>query len=128
MHDAAGYPGCEFQIREALAEVLGTQTSNHFFDKFLFVWLSGEPGATRPHGGTVQTHQEELREEKRVDGRARPVRVEWGVRPVSARKEYIQNNACTQTSGQLAGTEIDDEDEDCTGSARLLIVFLSFGP
>ncbi|KAI0819739.1 glycoside hydrolase [Trametes gibbosa] len=31
----SGYPGCEFQIREALAEVLGTQKSNYFFDKFL---------------------------------------------------------------------------------------------
>ncbi|KAL1943731.1 hypothetical protein VTO73DRAFT_4176 [Trametes versicolor] len=31
----SGYPGCEFQIREALAEVLGTQKSEFFFDKFL---------------------------------------------------------------------------------------------
>ena len=29
----AGYPGCEFQIREALAEVLGRQKSEYFFDK-----------------------------------------------------------------------------------------------
>ncbi|OJT05874.1 hypothetical protein TRAPUB_3287 [Trametes pubescens] len=31
----SGYPGCEFQIRAALAEVLGTQKSEFFFDKFL---------------------------------------------------------------------------------------------
>lgn len=30
-----GYPGCEFQIREALAEVLGEKKSEFFFDKFL---------------------------------------------------------------------------------------------
>jgi len=30
-----GYPGCEFQIRDALAEVLGKQKSEFFFDKFL---------------------------------------------------------------------------------------------
>ncbi|EMD35775.1 glycoside hydrolase family 5 protein [Gelatoporia subvermispora B] len=30
-----GYPGCEFQIREALAEVLGKEKSEFFFDKFL---------------------------------------------------------------------------------------------
>lgn len=28
-----GYPGCEYQIREALAEVLGENKSNFFFDK-----------------------------------------------------------------------------------------------
>ncbi|KAI0781604.1 glycoside hydrolase [Irpex lacteus] len=30
-----GYPGCEFQIREALAEVIGKAKSEFFFDKFL---------------------------------------------------------------------------------------------
>ncbi|KAI0067491.1 glycoside hydrolase family 5 protein [Artomyces pyxidatus] len=30
-----GYPGCEYQIREALAEVLGEQKAEFFFDKFL---------------------------------------------------------------------------------------------
>ncbi|KAI0076678.1 glycoside hydrolase [Panus rudis PR-1116 ss-1] len=30
-----GYPGCEFQIRDALAQVLGTQKAEFFFDKFL---------------------------------------------------------------------------------------------
>ncbi|KAF8882259.1 glycoside hydrolase family 5 protein [Infundibulicybe gibba] len=31
----SGYPGCEFQIREALAEAIGTEKSEFFFDKFL---------------------------------------------------------------------------------------------
>ncbi|KAI0364642.1 glycoside hydrolase [Pilatotrama ljubarskyi] len=31
----SGYPGCEFQIREALATVIGPQKSAYFFDKFL---------------------------------------------------------------------------------------------
>ncbi|KAH9939769.1 glycoside hydrolase [Epithele typhae] len=31
----SGYPGCEFQIREALAEVIGKEKSEYFFDKFL---------------------------------------------------------------------------------------------
>ncbi|KAG5650341.1 Endo-1,4-beta-xylanase 5 [Sphagnurus paluster] len=31
----SGFPGCEFQIREALAEVLGEQKAEFFFDKFL---------------------------------------------------------------------------------------------
>jgi len=29
----SGFPGCEFQIREALAEVLGKEKSDFFFDK-----------------------------------------------------------------------------------------------
>ena len=29
----AGYPGCEFQIREALADVIGKDKSELFFDK-----------------------------------------------------------------------------------------------
>ena len=29
----AGYPGCEFQIREKLAEVIGSEKSEFFFDK-----------------------------------------------------------------------------------------------
>ncbi|KIM87823.1 glycoside hydrolase family 5 protein [Piloderma croceum F 1598] len=31
----SGYPGCEFQIREALAGVIGKEKSELFFDKFL---------------------------------------------------------------------------------------------
>ncbi|KAH9847069.1 glycoside hydrolase [Lenzites betulinus] len=31
----SGYPGCEFQIRAALSDVVGTQKSELFFDKFL---------------------------------------------------------------------------------------------
>ncbi|KAL0576807.1 Endo-1,4-beta-xylanase 5 [Marasmius crinis-equi] len=31
----AGYPGCEFQIREGLAEAIGEEKSEFFFDKFL---------------------------------------------------------------------------------------------
>ncbi|KII90335.1 glycoside hydrolase family 5 protein [Plicaturopsis crispa FD-325 SS-3] len=31
----SGYPGCEFQIREALADVVGPAKSEFFFDKFL---------------------------------------------------------------------------------------------
>ncbi|EIW77768.1 glycoside hydrolase family 5 protein [Coniophora puteana RWD-64-598 SS2] len=30
-----GYPGCEFQIRDALAETIGKEKSEYFFDKFL---------------------------------------------------------------------------------------------
>ncbi|PPQ71278.1 hypothetical protein CVT25_001420 [Psilocybe cyanescens] len=30
-----GFPGCEFQIREALAETIGEEKSEFFFDKFL---------------------------------------------------------------------------------------------
>lgn len=29
----SGYPGCEFQIREALADVLGESKASFFFDK-----------------------------------------------------------------------------------------------
>ncbi len=29
----AGYPGCEFQIRAALADVVGSEKSEFFFDK-----------------------------------------------------------------------------------------------
>jgi len=28
-----GYPGCEFQIREALAETIGKENSEYFFDQ-----------------------------------------------------------------------------------------------
>ncbi|KAG7447201.1 glycoside hydrolase family 5 protein [Guyanagaster necrorhizus] len=31
----SGYPGCEFQIREALANTIGQEKSDFFFDKFL---------------------------------------------------------------------------------------------
>ncbi|KAJ4475556.1 glycoside hydrolase [Lentinula aciculospora] len=31
----SGYPGCEYQIRAALAETIGTEKSEFFFDKFL---------------------------------------------------------------------------------------------
>ncbi|KDR73666.1 hypothetical protein GALMADRAFT_626014 [Galerina marginata CBS 339.88] len=40
----SGYPGCEFQIREALAEVLGEQKAEFFFDKFLEYFFA-EPDA-----------------------------------------------------------------------------------
>jgi hypothetical protein len=29
----SGYPGCEFQVREALEDVLGKEKSEFFFDK-----------------------------------------------------------------------------------------------
>lgn len=32
----AGYPGCEFQIRAALADVVGQEKSDFFFDKVSF--------------------------------------------------------------------------------------------
>lgn len=28
-----GYPGCEFQVREALAEAIGEQKAEFFFDR-----------------------------------------------------------------------------------------------
>ncbi|KAF8197542.1 glycoside hydrolase family 5 protein [Pholiota molesta] len=31
----SGYPGCEFQVREALAEAIGEQKAEFFFDRFL---------------------------------------------------------------------------------------------
>ncbi|KAJ3980107.1 hypothetical protein F5890DRAFT_775490, partial [Lentinula detonsa] len=31
----SGYPGCEFQIRAALAETIGAEKSEFFFDKVL---------------------------------------------------------------------------------------------
>ncbi|KAF8152297.1 glycoside hydrolase [Crassisporium funariophilum] len=31
----SGYPGCEYQIREALSEAIGQEKSDFFFDKFL---------------------------------------------------------------------------------------------
>lgn len=31
-----GYPGCEFQIRESLAQVIGAEKSEFFFDKVVF--------------------------------------------------------------------------------------------
>jgi hypothetical protein len=33
LHITSGYPGCEFQIREALAGVIGKEKSELFFDK-----------------------------------------------------------------------------------------------
>ena len=32
----SGYPGCEFQIRAALADVVGKEKSEFFFDKVCF--------------------------------------------------------------------------------------------
>lgn len=29
----SGFPGCEFQIREALAKAIGEEKSDYFFDK-----------------------------------------------------------------------------------------------
>ncbi|KAH7907321.1 glycoside hydrolase family 5 protein [Hygrophoropsis aurantiaca] len=40
----SGYPGCEFQIREALAEAIGKEKSEYFFDKFLEYFFA-EPDA-----------------------------------------------------------------------------------
>ncbi|KAH8827163.1 glycoside hydrolase [Flagelloscypha sp. PMI_526] len=40
----SGYPGCEFQIREALANAIGEEKSEYFFDKFL-EYFFGEPDA-----------------------------------------------------------------------------------
>ncbi|CAL1702367.1 unnamed protein product [Somion occarium] len=36
----SGYPGCEFQIRAALADVVGKEKSEFFFDKFLEYFFS----------------------------------------------------------------------------------------
>ncbi|KAK7696394.1 Endo-1,4-beta-xylanase 5 [Cerrena zonata] len=41
----SGYPGCEFQIRAALAEVVGTAKSELFFDKFLEYFFLEEDAA-----------------------------------------------------------------------------------
>ncbi|EGN99998.1 glycoside hydrolase family 5 protein [Serpula lacrymans var. lacrymans S7.3] len=41
----SGYPGCEFQIREALAEVVGTSKSEFFFDKFLQYFFEDKDAA-----------------------------------------------------------------------------------
>ncbi|KAL5514139.1 XYL5_2 [Sanghuangporus baumii] len=38
----SGYPGCEFQIREALADVLGESKAAFFFDKFLEYFFGEE--------------------------------------------------------------------------------------
>jgi hypothetical protein len=35
----SGYPGCEFQIRAALAEVVGSTKAEFFFDKVLLFIL-----------------------------------------------------------------------------------------
>ncbi|EPQ53140.1 glycoside hydrolase [Gloeophyllum trabeum ATCC 11539] len=37
-----GYPGCEYQIREALAEVVGKEKSEFFFDRFLEYFFQDE--------------------------------------------------------------------------------------
>ena len=39
----SGYPGCEFQIREALAEVIGSEKSELFFDKVLIAASDAHP-------------------------------------------------------------------------------------
>ncbi|KDQ58101.1 glycoside hydrolase family 5 protein [Jaapia argillacea MUCL 33604] len=44
----SGFPGCEFQVRDALAEVLGPQKSEFFFDKFLEYFFA-EPDAAFFH-------------------------------------------------------------------------------
>ncbi|KIY45093.1 glycoside hydrolase family 5 protein [Fistulina hepatica ATCC 64428] len=41
----SGYPGCEFQIREALAETIGTEKAEFFFDKFLEYFFTGADAA-----------------------------------------------------------------------------------
>ncbi|KAF9484634.1 glycoside hydrolase family 5 protein [Pholiota conissans] len=40
----SGYPGCEFQIREALSEAIGERKAEFFFDKFLEYFFA-EPDA-----------------------------------------------------------------------------------
>ncbi|KAH9840772.1 glycoside hydrolase superfamily [Rhodofomes roseus] len=40
----SGFPGCEFQIRAALAEVIGEKKAEYFFDKFLEYFFA-EPDA-----------------------------------------------------------------------------------
>ncbi|KAF8966808.1 glycoside hydrolase [Flammula alnicola] len=41
----SGYPGCEFQIREALVETIGQEKSDFFFDKFLEYFFQDEDAA-----------------------------------------------------------------------------------
>jgi len=41
----SGYPGCEFQIRAALADVVGKEKSELFFDKFLEYFFQEEDAA-----------------------------------------------------------------------------------
>ncbi|KAI0693062.1 glycoside hydrolase [Cytidiella melzeri] len=41
----SGYPGCEFQIRAALAEVVGEEKRDLFFDKFLEYFFQDEDAA-----------------------------------------------------------------------------------
>ncbi|PIL34286.1 hypothetical protein GSI_03061 [Ganoderma sinense ZZ0214-1] len=41
----SGYPGCEFQIRAELANVVGKEKSEHFFDKFLEYFFQDEDAA-----------------------------------------------------------------------------------
>lgn len=62
----SGYPGCEFQIRGALAEVVGSAKAEFFFDKvswYLFYecsrfsWGSPVPGVLL-RGGRRQVLQE----------------------------------------------------------------------
>jgi len=38
----SGYPGCEFQIRAALADTIGSEKSEFFFDKFLEYFFTEE--------------------------------------------------------------------------------------
>ncbi|KAI0791324.1 glycoside hydrolase [Abortiporus biennis] len=40
-----GYPGCEFQIRAALEDVVGKESSEFFFDKFLEYFFQDEDAA-----------------------------------------------------------------------------------
>ncbi|KAH8113086.1 glycoside hydrolase [Phellopilus nigrolimitatus] len=56
----SGYPGCEFQIREALVDVLGETKAEFFFDKFLeyffterdaeFFKMTANPRVLKPEG------------------------------------------------------------------------------
>ena len=39
-----GYPGCEFQIREALAEAIGQEKSDFFFDKVCVISVQRHDG------------------------------------------------------------------------------------
>ena len=44
-----GYPGCEFQIRAALHDVLGPEKCDFFFDKVRCISLSYGPLLISPH-------------------------------------------------------------------------------
>lgn len=50
-----GYPGCEFQIREALENVLGEAKSNYFFNKVKWTWLTSKVVSGAEHRNSNST-------------------------------------------------------------------------